>query len=82
MNTVVKFFFGPQVALALKLLQTAMMVFESISRGLNPNVAPFAKEIFKHLPESFKAPKGSATEQEFVDAIFNVFSLFTKPKAK
>lgn len=80
MHTIVKFLFGPEVALALKLLQSAMLIIESISRGMNPNVAPFARELFRHLPESFKHPRGPAKEQEFIDAIYNVFALFLKSR--
>lgn len=79
-NGLVKLFLGKEVALALKLLRAGYKVFDSISNGFNPNVAPFAKEVFKHLPENFKYPIGPATEQEFVDAVYNVFALFTKSK--
>lgn len=79
-NGLIKFFFGKEVAIALKLLKTGFKIFESISAGFRPNVAPFAREVFKHLPTDFKAPNGPATEQEFVDALYNVFALFTKSK--
>jgi hypothetical protein len=80
MNTLIKLLFGPEAALALRLLKSCFLVVESIRNGFQPNVAPFAREVFKHLPESFKAPQGPASEQEFMDAVFNVFSLFIKPK--
>ena len=80
MNTIVKLLFGSQVAIALRLLKSGLLAAESIQKGVQPNVAPFAREVFRHLPEGFKHPKGPATEQEFVDAVFNVFALFVKSK--
>lgn len=80
MNTLVKLLLGKEVALAIKLLQAAYLVFDSIRDGKGPNVAPFARQAFKYLPDDFKAPQGPATEQEFIDAVYNVFALFTKSK--
>lgn len=79
-NTVVRFILGKEAALAIKLIRTGCLILESIRNGFSPNVAPFARELFQHLPDKMKAPLGPATEQEFVDAVYNVFSLFTRSR--
>lgn len=81
MNGVIKFLFGKDVAIAIKLIRVALMLLESIQEGRNPNIAPFAREVFQFVPARLKDPIGPATEQEFIDAVFNVFSLFVKPKS-
>lgn len=80
MNPLIKILFGPEVALAINFLRTAILILDSIQNGNNPNVAPFAKQVFSYLPSGIKAPVGPATEQEFTDALYNVFALFIKQK--
>ena len=78
MNKILGFFLGKNVALALKFMKDLFLIFESLKAGQNPNVAPFARDLFVFIPVTFKAPLGSATEEEFIDAVFQVFKLFTK----
>lgn len=80
LSKLAKIFFGPEVALAVGILRDLSALFESIRQGRQPNVAPLARRLFALVPEDFKAPKGPATEAEFVNAVFGVFVLFTRQR--
>lgn len=54
------------------------LLIDSMRKGENPNVAPIARKAFALIPAKYKAPEGSATQQEFVDFVYNGLALFTK----
>lgn len=56
------------------------LAIESIKAGGQPNVAILGRKAFAMIPARYKAPVGTATEQEFVDFIYNGVALFTKQK--
>lgn len=66
-----------------KILQNLSLILDSLDNGTQqPNVAPFARSVFKLVPPSLKEPTGTVTEAEFIEALYSVFKLFLKPKSK
>lgn len=70
-----------QFSILIQLVDVAQDVaalLKSIEQRKNPNVAPLARKLFTLIPGQFKAPRGPATEEEFINAVFEVFRLFTR----
>lgn len=65
-----------KIKLAFDLLDAVLKLADSLDKKANPNTALFARQMFRLLPANFKHPVGTATEQEFIDAVYNLFALF------
>ncbi len=65
----------------LKFINDANLIFESIQQGQQPDIAPFARDLFeKFIPGELKTPVGTVSEEAFINAIFDIFQLFLKPQ--
>ncbi|MBK8191076.1 MAG: hypothetical protein IPK79_11580 [Vampirovibrionales bacterium] len=71
LNLLTKLTYGPSIAVALQLIKLIADAMESA------DVSDVARVVYERLPVSWRAPKGPATEEEFLQTIQTGIAFFT-----